>query len=261
MQTCEGQCGGSAPYCDPETFACYECETSEDCGGDPTKPVCGESRSCEGCTDGAQCDLQGLLPVCLIETGECVSCADENDCIDEAHGNKKYVCDSLTHECDWTAGFQDKGLCEECRYDSECKAGSACIAEQVIPTDETSITGKKVCAQLKVVGIACGPNTRPFARYLKTTSVSGAEVEVCVHKTASCEAYLHYGTQQGSCQGTDVSAEASTDCGPFGLCRNPGTPDAEYACTYPCTTDADTDCRLEGNVQCETGASPAYCAP
>jgi hypothetical protein len=255
-EPCYGKCKGDRPFCDEGDDGvaddkCVGCLEHTDCK-DLTKPMCLESE-CVPCLDDFSCkDTLGLedTPTCLDgtededtgevrpETGACAECGRSSDC-----GGA--ICDGETLTCIDGTLYKGRDVCEECTDDRECKDGQVCVATEF--TDPTPgpvgsfCLWRKDATQVAAPNGTCGLNSRPYAKLLTVTTMSGAQnVEVCAPRSTTCSAIAQFSEPVAGCdaEGDDEAcgAEGFND----GLCRlRNGT---DPLCTYPCGGSDDSDC-------------------
>lgn len=270
------QCSGATPACNTTTHQCAPCSPTNVSVCTTTQPACDVSDAMCTCTS-TSC-TSATAARCNEATNACDACTADADCADVA-GNPRCVsgvcractvateaadcgttsCNPTTLLCG-TRARESINACNACDADSECVPGFTCA--DVNPLLGNSGT---YCLPIRVAVTDECPR-QYFSVIDGATNDRGVTINYCRPRTTTCQASLHYRTQQSvvdggttySC-GNVVLGTANEACGVVGvndgLCRLTG---GSNRCTYFCTSD--DDCPDFVGFTCLAGPSPRYCS-
>ena len=194
-----------------------ECETDMDCDRQDAARCDTDTGTCVGCAGDLNCvDVNGLRR-CDADEGLCVECKPASEALD--CGNTS--CDPATFECTETVRGS-RIVCESCVSDSDCGPDLSCVPMWLGNTPRA--TG--YCLR----GVSTGECAQPFAFPLPDARESlsgGAAALYCGVKEdlTSCEAVWDLVNNE--------TCEDDSDCtAPGGICRQVGV--VGRRCTYEC---------------------------
>ncbi|RMG18597.1 MAG: hypothetical protein D6729_06840 [Deltaproteobacteria bacterium] len=255
----DAQCTDPArPRCDPAGGTCVACLEDTDCDVaarqtcDTATHVCVDFVPCQ---DDSDCDGDPGGPVCRVETGECVACLEDADCI---VGTGR-VCDPSTFTC--TGGTRcvtDAGcqglptgrcddrlqLCVECLSSADCKpVGSTCDLAARRCRPPVACTSDAECAATPETPV-CDPGTGYCVECVADGDCANPEA-VCAGGV--CDAGPPSGGRPGSPCASYSDCEAASVHPPDQFryfCLEPGDVGLPWQwyqgyCIGLCDTDAD----------------------
>ena len=202
--------------CDP-SGACLECRNGQDREDCPVEaPICGSDNTCRGCDSNPECELRNPnSDLCDDDTGQCVGCADADDC-----GGETPICeDGLCVACDADADNCDEvddGLvCADSGACVECLDNNQCDGETPICGDDAACEACRVdteCAALEAGTPLCNLDVGDCRQCL-TSDDCGDETPIC-NDAGFCQACGESGGD-AACNDKDPALAA---CGESGEC-------------------------------------------
>ena len=160
---------GFRPICDLGSRTCRGCGDDGECDVDPTLTQCllGSCLACDA-TDHAGCDEAGRAPIC--DGADCRRCESDNECatrpgtLDQCLATGACAeCDTVDNAgCDGATPFCDGGDCRPCVNNGQCNPGGG---------------GQFTCTNGRCTG--CNPNTHDGCAANSATPFCAQETESC----------------------------------------------------------------------------------
>jgi hypothetical protein len=183
--------------------------------------------------------------VCDVDAATCVECTGTE--FAACNG----VCDSEANTCtDFPAN--DRGLCEECVSDAQCRNGMFCV-EQTFDLADGSGTGVvgKFCFWGRDSAQTGAPNGTcsaviPYFDAQQVTSIDGAQTTICGLRSTTCPGLNDY---------------SSSCANPGDACGADGFDDGVCVAVDPQTNRCTTECLGDDDCvgSCDTTVSPRLC--